>query len=64
MLRKKYNEKMNKRNKEITEWKIIPLILFSLSFGHVTAAFQLVTQLDDENSVFKCYQTSQNKQTR
>ena len=31
---------MNKKNKEITE----PLILFNLSFGHVTPAFELVTR--------------------
>ena len=36
MLTKKYNEKINKRNKGITEVKIAPLILFNLSFGHVT----------------------------
>ena len=44
MLTKKYNEKMNKRNKGITEVKIAPLILFNLSFGHVTSAFELVTR--------------------
>ena len=35
---------MNKRNKGITEMKIAPLILFNLSFGHVTPAFELITR--------------------
>ena len=43
MLTKKYNQKMNKRKKGITEVTIAPLILFNLSFGHVTSAFELVT---------------------
>ena len=34
---------MNKRNKGITEVKIAPLILFNLSFRHVTPALKLVT---------------------
>ena len=44
MLTRNYNEKMNKRNKGITEVKIAPLILFSLLFGHVTPAFELFTR--------------------
>ena len=40
MLTKKFNSKMNKRSKGITEVKIAP---FNLSFGHVTLAFELVT---------------------
>ena len=44
MLTKKYNEKMNKRHKGITEVKIAPLILFNLSFGHVTPAFEFVAR--------------------
>ena len=43
-LTKKYNKKMNKGNKRITDVKIAPLILFNLSFGHVTPAFELVTR--------------------
>ena len=44
MLTKRYNQKMNKRSKGITEVKIARLILFDLSFGHVTPAFELVTR--------------------
>ena len=44
MLTKKYNQKMNKRNNGITVVKIASLILFNLSFGHVTPAFELVTR--------------------
>ena len=33
---------MNKRNKGIAEVKIAPHILFNLSFGHLTPAFELV----------------------
>ena len=44
MLTKKYNKKMNKRNKGNTEVKIAPLILFNLSFRHVTPAFELATR--------------------
>ena len=44
MLTKKYNQKMNKKDEGITEVKIAPLILFNLSFGHVTPAFELVTR--------------------
>ena len=44
MLTKKYNQKMNKRNKGISEVEITPLILINLSFGHVTLAFELVTR--------------------
>ena len=44
MLTKKYNSKMNERDKGITEVKIPPLILFNLSVGHVTPAFELVTR--------------------
>ena len=39
---------MNKRDKGITEVKIAPLILFNLSFGHVTPAFELVIRAFDE----------------
>ena len=35
---------MNKRDKRITEVKIALLILFNLSFGHVTPAFELVAR--------------------
>ena len=37
---------MNKRDKGITEVKVAPLILFNLSFGHFTPAFnfKLVTR--------------------
>ena len=35
---------MNKRDKGITEVKMAPRILFDLSFGHVTLAFELVTR--------------------
>ena len=35
---------MNKTNKGITELKIAPLILFNLSFGLVSPAFELVTR--------------------
>ena len=44
MLTKKYNQKINKINKRITEVKITPLTLLNLSFGHVTQAFVLVTR--------------------
>ena len=44
MLTKKYNYKIDKRDKGITEVKTAPLILFNLSFGHVTLAFELVTR--------------------
>ena len=44
MLIKKYNQKMNKRNKGITEVKIAPIILFNLSFRHVTPGFELVSR--------------------
>ena len=44
LLTKKYNLKMNERDKGITEVKIAPLILFNLSFGHVTPEFELVTR--------------------
>ena len=49
----KYNKKTNKRNKGITEVKIAPLILVSLSFGHVPRHSNLLPELDDEKSVFK-----------
>ena len=35
---------MNKRDKRITEVKIALHILFNLSFGHITPAFELVTR--------------------
>ena len=35
---------MDKRDKGITEVKIAPLLLYNLSFGHVTPAFELVTR--------------------
>ena len=44
MLTKKYNQKMNKRDKGITEVKIAPFILFNLLFGHVAPAFELVSR--------------------
>ena len=44
MLTKKYNQKMNKRNKGITEVNIAPLNIFNLSFGDVTRTFELVTR--------------------
>ena len=44
MLTRKHNEKMNKRDKRIAEVKIALLILFNLSFRHVTPAFELVTR--------------------
>ena len=44
MLTKKYNQKVNKRDKRITEVKIALLILFNLSFRHITLAFELVTR--------------------
>ena len=55
---------MNKRNKGITDVKINPLILFNLSFGHVTRHLNLLPELDDENSVFKYYQTSQSRRKK
>ena len=35
---------MNKRNKGITEVKIVRIIQFNLSFGHLTPAFELNTR--------------------
>ena len=46
-------------NKEV---KIASFILFNLSFGHVTPAFELVTRA--ENSVFKYYQTLQSRRKK
>ena len=37
-----YNGKEDKRNKRITEVYTAPLILFDLSFGRITPAFELV----------------------
>ena len=47
--------KINKRNKGITELKIAPLVLFNLSFGHVSLAFhfELVTTLYNVCSVHR-----------
>ena len=55
---------MNKRNKGITEVKIAPLIPSNLSFGHVSRHLNLLPELDDENSVFKYYQTSQSRRRK
>ena len=57
MLTKKYNKKMNKTNKGITEVRIASLILFNLSFEHVTLAFEFLPELDDGSSAFRYYQT-------
>ena len=44
--------------------KIAPLVLFNLSFGHVTRHLNLLPELDDENSAFKYHQTSQNRRKK
>ena len=62
MLTKKNNERWNKEIKEL-ELKIAPH-LYSISFEHITPAFELFTKAGWSKHSYKYYQTSHNRKKR
>ena len=62
MLTRKYNKKMNKRNRGITDVK--KLHLFYQIYHLDTYHLNLLPELDDENSAFRYYQTSQSRRKK
>ena len=64
MLTKSTIKRRIKEIKKLLKVYTAPLILFNLSFGQITSAFELVTRAGRRNSAAKCYQSSKSRRKK